>query len=246
MYPKHLKLFILILGLYCPPASLYAQQLTVHGIFFRKSTAERIAQATVTNMQSGEIMMSDEIGGFSIKAASGDTLLFNKRGYLEQKQVVTGANDIAIYLQPIITLPTVTIKGQSTQQELNDVVNTYRSKGLYFDGRPPLWLFSPFGGSPITGFYELFSQDARNERHFIKFSKEEMEAIEVDRRYNKALVKQVTHLPDDEVQKFMQQYRPSFEDIKQWNDYDLINHIKKYLAYYKKHKDGLPSQKLNP
>ena len=71
---------------------------------------------------------------------------------------------------------------------------TYRSKGLYFDGRPPLWLFSPFGGSPLTAFYELFSQDARNERHFIKFSKDEMEAIAVDRRYTKALVKQVTNL----------------------------------------------------
>jgi len=157
--------------------------------------------------------------------------------------VVGNAGDLAIYLQPVIQLGEVTIKGQTKRQELNEVVNTYRSKGLYFDGKPPVWLFSPFGGSPITGFYELFSKDAANERRFIRFSKNEMEASEVDRRYTKDLVKSVTKLPDDEVQKFMITFRPSYEDMKEWNDYQLIQYIKKNFAYYQKNKDR-PSQKL--
>jgi hypothetical protein len=102
-----------------------------------------------------------------------------------------------------------------------------------------------FIASPLTAFYELFSQDAANERHFIKYSKNEQEAIAVDVRYTKELVKRVTGLPDDEVIKFMQQYRPSYEDIQAWNDYELISHIKKYLVYYNSHKDGEPEQKLN-
>ena len=72
----------------------------------------------------------------------------------------------------------------------------------------------------------------------------EMEAIAVNNRYNKPLVKRVTNLSDADVEKFMQQYTPSYEDIQQWNDYDLISHIKKYLVYFNKHKDGIPEQKL--
>jgi len=217
------------------------QEMSINGIFYRQSTADRIAQATVTDTRNQVIMMSDELGGFTIKAAKGDTLIFNKNGYTPKKQVVTGAGDLIIYMQPIVVLPQVNIKEKSTKQELNDVTNEYRSKGLYFDGKPPWYEFI---ASPLTAFYELFSQDAKNERHFIKFSKMEMEAIAVSNRYNKALVKRVTNLSDADVEKFMQQYTPSYEDIQQWNDYDLISHIKKYLVYFNKHKDGIPEQKL--
>jgi len=217
------------------------QTFTINGIFFKKTTDERIASATVTNLRSQQIMMSDELGGFSIQAIKGDTLLFKKTGYTDQKQVVSGPNDMIVYMQPVVMLQQVNIKGQSTKQELNGVMNDYRSKGLYFDGHPP---FMAFIASPITAFYELFSTDATNERHFAKFSKNEMEAIEVSKRYTPQLVKQVTHLPDADIVKFMQQYTPSYEDMRGWNDYELISHIKHYLEYYNKHKDGIGLQKL--
>src|ERR1700744_6230526 len=228
---------IIITLLLCLPLFTYAQrqEMSINGIFYRKDTPDRIAQATVSDVQNQVIMMSDELGGFTIKAAKGDTLIFNKNGYTPQKQVVMGPGDLVIYMQPIVVLPQVTIKGESTKQELNDVTNEYRSKGLYFDGKPPWYEFI---ASPLTAFYEIFIQDAKNERHFIKFSKMEMEAITVSNRYNKTLVKRVTNLSDADVTKFMQQYTPSYEDIQQWNDYDLISHIKKYLVYFNKNNDG--------
>jgi hypothetical protein len=239
------KIYFILLSFYCLPAVAQAQKVfTVNGITYRYKTDERIAQATITDLKSNVIMMSDELGSFNIQTSVGDTLLFNRVDYSQQKLVVKGPGDMIVYLQPIIHLAEVAIKGQSKQQEINDVVNVYRSKGLYFDGKPPALLFNPFGGSPVTGFYELFSKDARDERHFIAFSKDETEAAQVDKRYTKALVKQVTALPDTDVVKFMQQYRPSFEDLKEWNDYELISHIKRYLEYYKGHKNGVPIEKL--
>ena len=238
--------YIIVAVFLCLPVFCFSQQkeISINVIIYRQNTSERIAQAVITDMKNQVIMMSDELGGFTIKTAIGDTLLFNKTGYAPLKQVVTSPADIVVYMQPIVVLQGVTIKSESSKQELKDVITTYRSKGLYFDGKPPLSLFSSFGGSPFTGFYELFSRDAANERHFIKFSKEENEAIAVDSRYTRALVKRVTNLPDDDVIKFMQQYRPSYEDMKEWNDYELISHIKKYLVYYKQHPDGEPDQKL--
>jgi hypothetical protein len=242
---KKANKYIILLVLYCLPVIVNAQKvITINGMIYRYKTSDRIAQATVTDLKSGIIMMSDELGAFNIQASVGDTLVFNRVDYSQQKLAVKGPVDMIIYMQPIIQLAEVAIKAQSKQGELNDVVNTYRSKGLYFDGKPPLLIFNPFGGSPITGFYELFSKDARDERHFIAFAKDEEEASQVDRRYTKALVKQVTALPDTDVVKFMHQYKPSYEDMKQWNDYELISHIKKYLEYYKGHKNGVPVEKL--
>jgi len=242
---RNIKTYIILLPLYCLPFFASAQhEVALSGMIYKKSSSERIAQVTVTDMRSLSTMVSDELGVFNIKVAMGDTLVFNKNGYTQLKVTISSLNDMFIYMQPIVHLDEVTIKAKSAQQEMNDVVNTYRSKGLYFDGKPPITAFLPFGGSPITGFYEMFSRDAANERRFIRFSKSEMEAIQVDKRYNKQLVKRVTALPDSDVVKFMQQYTPSYEDIKEWNDYELISHIKKYLEYYNKHKDGMPLQKL--
>jgi hypothetical protein len=241
-----LKILLFTLLFCCVCGFVHAQKvITLRGVVFKKSTSTRLSQALITDIKSNVVMMSDELGGFSIKTAIGDTLLFTKRDYTPQKVVVTAADDLPVYLQPVIELGGVTIKDKSKATELNDVVNTYRAKGIYFDGRPTVWdIINPFGGSPITGLYELFSKDAANERRFMRFSKNELEAIEVNKRYTRQLVKQITALPDTDVTKFMQQYSPSFEDMKEWNDYELINHIKKYMVYYKTNKDSIKMQKL--
>lgn len=228
------KLFFII-PLFITCFASAQQVFTINGVLYKAGTSDRIAQAVITDLKSNVVMMSDELGGFHIEVAKGDTLLVTKNGCMPQKRVITGAGDIIIYVSVAKELPLVTIKDKSEKQEMADVINTYRSKGLYFDGKPPIWAYIV---SPITAVHELFGRDARNERHFIRYTKDESEAIEVDRRYTRKLVKQVTGLSDDDVTKFMQQYRPSYEDIRQWNDYDLISHIKKYLVYFKAHPEG--------
>jgi hypothetical protein len=232
-----LRKFLFFLSVFLPGVALAQQQFTIKGVIYKKDASERVAQAIITDLKTQTIMMSDELGIFSIQTAKGDTLLISKKLFADQKLVVTDANDMVIYMTPVVQLAEVTVRDKSDKQELNDVVNTYRSKGLYDDGKPSVLSFL---ASPITGLHELFSQDAANERHFIRFSKEELEANEVDRRYTPQLVKRVTGLSDDDVVKFMQQYRPSYEDLQQWNDYDLINHIKKYLVYFNTHKNDAP------
>jgi hypothetical protein len=233
MDPRKL-LFIIPLFMACVASA--QEVFTINGALYRANTSDRVAQAVITDLKSNVVMMSDELGGFHIQVSKGDTLLISKVGFTPQKSVVTGTGDVLIYLTAAKQLAEVTIKDKSEKQEMADVVNEYRSKGLYFDGKPTAWEFL---NSPVTAVYELLGRDARNERHFIQYTKDESQAIEVDRRYTRKLVKQVTGLSDDNVTKFMQQYRPSYEDIRGWNDYDLISHIKKYLVYFNKHKDDV-------
>jgi hypothetical protein len=236
------KIFLTTLIFCCLCSFTYAQQarlpdgqvLTIQGVVFKKSSSERIAQAVITDLKSQVAMMSDELGGFNIKAFAGDTLLITKNAYTPQKIVVVNANDLAIYMQPVVELKGVTIKGQSEKQELSDVMGQYRSQGTFYYGKsPPAWVFI---NSPLTGLYELFGKTPGQARRFAAFSQKELETNEVNRRYTKELVKNVTKLPDDEIEKFMNTFTPSFEDLKEWNDYQLITYIKKSLAYYQKHK----------
>ena len=156
-------------------------------------------------------MMSDELGGFNIKALPGDTLLVTKNDYTPQKAVVINGYEMAIYLQPIIKLTEVTIKDQTKKQELNQVMREYRSQGTFYNGKPPVLSFL---NSPLTGLYELFGKTPGEARRFAAYSKDELEYTQVHKRYTKTLVKSITKLPDDEVLKFMETFTPSFEDLK--------------------------------
>lgn len=223
----------------CLILKVTGQVINVKGTIHKKSSPERVAEVIITNLHSKLAAFSDDRGGFHIPALMGDTLLFKKDAYAAQTFVVTGWSDAIIYLQPIVLLKEVNIVEESKTHEINDAINNYRKKGLYFDGRPPVSAFSPLGGSPITGLYELFGKDARNERHFMKITREETDRIAVRRRYTNTLIKNITGLTDDkEVQNFTDMFTPAYEDIKTWNDYELISYIKKSYDYYKDHKNG--------
>ncbi len=224
----------------------YAQRaLTVKGIIFKKSTPDRISQAVVTDLRTQTVMMSDELGGFGIKTSIGDTLEITKTGYTPQRIAITNNDDLVVYLQPVVELNQVTIKSQSKQQELSEVMKEYKSQGIFNDGKSlPFWQFV---NSPITAFYNLFGKAPTQARRFAEYAKNEQEASVVDRKYTKELVKSVTKMTsDDEVDKFMVAYRPSYQDLKEWNDYQLIQFIKKSYNYYLKTKDrpGAKLQKL--
>jgi len=221
------------------------KEFTVRGVISRKLSAERLGQVIVTNLQSHVIMMSDEIGWFTIRAAVGDTLLFSKPDYTDQKIAVMSAADIPVYMQPIIHLGEIKIQGESKRQELNDIMSDYRKKGIYYDGKPPPSTFSPFGGSPLTGLYELFGKEPKRMRRFAAFTKNENEYAEVKKRYTLPLVKRVTKTTDSAAKKFMEYYTPSYEDIKAWNDYELIKHIRESYDFYEKNKDKPEIKDLN-
>jgi hypothetical protein len=236
---RHLKIFILSAVFCLVRNTLFAQQaITVRGVVFMKSSTQRVSQVLITDLNNKNVMMSDDLGMFSISTAVGDTLLMTKKDYTPLKVPVVDKNDLSLFLQPVVQLNQVTVKGQTEKQELNDVMKQYRSEGLFNDGKSlPFWEAL---NSPVTELYNLFAKAPADARRFAAFSKNELESSEVYKRYTKELVKSVTKLSDDEVLKFMQFYTPSYQDIKEWNDYQLIAAIKKNFTYYKRTKNRQP------
>ncbi|RYY36693.1 MAG: hypothetical protein EOP46_05445 [Sphingobacteriaceae bacterium] len=219
------------------PFKAFSQE--VRGMIFKQNSAVRIPQAQVTNLKNKAVVLSNNLGIFTIKAAIGDTLLFTKPEYEPLKQVVKSEYDVAVYmpLSKAIPLDEVSIKAQSKQEELNDVMKDYRSKGSFFDGKPPALLFLT---SPITGLYELFGRTPKNAAHFKRFAQRDLEQSEINKRYNKEFVKRVTGITTDaEAQRFIDTYSPNFEDLKGWNDYELVKRTKRWYEHYKKAKPSV-------
>ncbi|QJD95788.1 hypothetical protein HH214_07845 [Mucilaginibacter robiniae] len=215
--------------------------ITVKGLVFNQSSAVRLAQVTIANRHNQTYATTNNLGEFSIQAAIGDSLMIFKAGFTEQKIAVKSTQDLMISLIPVTQLADVIIKSTSKRQEQQQTMDVYRSKGIYFDGKPPLLAGL---GSPATALYELFGKGPRQARHFSNYIKRENEQTAINRRYNKELVKRVTNLNDEEAQQLVEAYRPTPEEITKWSDYDLIQFIKKSVVSFKTPSGLKPLPKL--
>ncbi|MES2275145.1 MAG: hypothetical protein V4592_03925 [Bacteroidota bacterium] len=229
------KKYLLLITGCCLCFALHAQNRTEHniaGFVCTKGTSVRVAQVLVTNKKTNAVIVTDDLGSFTIKAAIGDTLEFAKLEYTSIQIPVTGLPDMVIFIQPVIHLSQVNIVGETKQQEVNSIMGDYRKKGVYYSGKPSA--LSAIA-SPLNGLYSLFGKDPKNARHFAAMSQKDLEAAQDSKKYNRAIVKKITNLPDEEIQKFMDAYTPSHDDLLKWNDYEVIDYIKKSLESYKKY-----------
>ena len=224
-----LKFFLL--WLFLVPFCGSAQTQTIRGITFKRSMLEKLADVNITNINTAAVSKSGTFGDFTIRAGIGDTLTFEIPGYTTIRQAVASYSPVYVILLPNINLNEVSVRGQTKRQELNDVVNDYRSKGLYYDGKPPVlaYIFQP-----LTALHEIFGSDAQNERRFMHYAKGEMEATEVNRRYTPKIVSATTGLTGIELDHFMDNFKPSHDEIVKWNDYQIIVYIKRSYETYKR------------
>ncbi|CAM3902515.1 hypothetical protein MUGA111182_16265 [Mucilaginibacter galii] len=224
------------------PLAAFSQSLIpITGITYNNKTSGRVAQVTITNLQHPLVVFSNDVGSFSISAAPTDTLLFAKPGFTEQRLVVKEQQQILVYLVPALQLDEVQVKAKTRKQEQQDVLDVYRSKGLYYDGKPPALSFL---ASPLTSIYELFGKDASRMRRFASHMKVENQQTEVNKRYTVDLVRRITKLPDDEVRRFMLAYSPPYPEVLKWNDYEVIQFINRSMAGYNRAKSMPPLPKL--
>lgn len=228
---------------FCFVVKTSAQQLfEVKGTVFKKNSPVTISFVAVSNLsRNTPELLSDYLGSFKIEAALGDTLLFRKADFTAQILVVLNRGDQSVYMQPVIHLEQVTIKETSQRQELLDALDNYKKKGQYNSLHPGVMSVI---NSPISGLYDLFGKAPGQARKFQKFSQEEIERLEMAKRYNRTLVKQTTNMPEEDLELFMANFHPHYDDIKVWSDYDIITYIKKSYGYFKDNKESYKLQKL--
>lgn len=207
----------------------------VQGVVFETGTSNRIRNVTVFNNATKTTTFTDSLGQFVIAASPNDTIFVSKVNYQEKSLIPETSKVIHVSLSRINELAEVKIKGQSIKAAMKDLEDSYKDKGIFFKGKPPIYLLSPFGGSPVTFFYELFSKDSKRARRLQKFAKEEIEYTEVSMRFNDDIIKSaLPGISDMELEVFKTAYMPKAEQIAAWSDYDLLAYIKRSFNHFKK------------
>jgi hypothetical protein len=218
-------------------ASKAQTQKNLHGIISRQGTSNRIENVNVRIKNTINSLKTNALGEFSIPVSIGDTLEISHEGYVKQEFIVSNFADAMIFLQVNNVLPLVVIRGTSVAQELREAQGAFRSKGIYFKGKPPLALLLPFGGSPLTFVHELLGKDGKQARRFNEYATRTIDEYDVAARFNDTAIKRVVSISDNELIAFKSAYTPTAEQIRNWNDFDLFSYIKKsYAAFTKNEK----------
>ncbi|MBC7745168.1 MAG: hypothetical protein H7096_08705 [Flavobacterium sp.] len=218
-----MKFFGLLSFLVFTSVQINAQEIYLEGVLFETAFSKRVPGAAINNLTNKAVGRSNGLGVFNILANIGDTLIISKEGYADVTHVVLSKMNIMIYLVRTIRLNEVRVVAQSKKQELDEIKNQYRKKGSYYAGKPPLLSFI---FSPITGLYELLGKTPGQARRFNRYYYKELRESEVDRRFNFFTVGPLTNYKGKDLQNFLDTYRPEYDLLSGWNDYDLVNYIK--------------------
>jgi hypothetical protein len=214
----NLCLFLLVIGNQSNAQLKKAQQ----GILYKAGTDIRLGNVQIFNKRSLTIAKSNMYGMFNIPASVGDTLEISCAGYNNVVLAVNDFADKAFFLKPATTLPGVVIKETSVQADLDEVKRGYRKKSVFYTGTPHYYyLFL----KPMTFIYENFKSEVKDARRFNRYAKKETAYYEISVQFNAQNIKSAIPIKDDELEDFESDYWPTLEQIRKWNDYDLVNYI---------------------
>jgi len=230
---------ILLFAFIClSPIVGYAQESgVIRGIVVEAGTSKRLGSVTIANQNTGQRAASGSSGTFEILVSVGDTLQASSMGYQIATTEIKTLSDILIDLTPgNILLDQVDVNRMSKEAELRDAMRGYRKQGVYFEGKPPAlaYIFNP-----ITSLYELFGRTPRNARRFSNYMERELAETDVDRKFSRAKIQELTPLEGDDLSNFMVLYRPSFEKAQYWGEYDITAYI--VQSFKKFDGDGRPA-----
>ena len=219
-----------VLTMICLPFKyVQAQQSYVQGMVMEKSFSSKISGVLILNKRLGISTTSNEMGLFRLEAIPGDTLNLSKPGYADLTVPLFELSDKILILQALIQLSEVRVEAQSKKQELDDIRAEYRKKGSYYAGKPPLLAYF---FRPLTALYELIGKTPRQARRFNTYYVKELQESEIDRRFNASTITRITGIEGNDLHNFMILYRPEYQNFATWDEYALINYIKKSMATF--------------
>ncbi len=208
--------FSLILVLLVIIQTGFSQKNTkiVWGYLKDSSTQEPIILASVTNLNTQKTVMTSAVGRFALLVGAGDVLSFAAVGYhfdtLHYEGPMLLRDTLALILSPLtysLGNVTVTAKGMSRYQLdsmerrkdfLQDIVNY----------TIPTVSQANSGAGIALNIVRFSKREKRKRKAFAFFEANEKEAY-INYRFPSSLVTQYSTLKGDNLQQFMQQYRPT-------------------------------------
>ncbi len=235
----HLKLSIILLFvLTCISRPMTAQ--TIKGEVIDRDSKHPIAGVTIENIYTSLGVTTNEQGGFIIAASKDQLLEFKRSGY-ETVRVRIPNGFIPPYFKIIMQHG---ITSMSNMLAANNNRYDYTQDSIRFHDLYKHELdFAKL--SAVGSIAHPFSAMSKKNREVWRFQENyaagEKEKY-VDRTFNAELITKFTGLTGDSLKYYMVRYRPSYEELKNMNDYSFFTYIKRTTYTYRNHSRGRGAQ----
>ncbi len=226
----------------------FAQEKTVQGLVFDKTTQERIARVNLRNLRSGQSVYNNLKAEFKINVKIGDALVVSKFGYFTDTLKIQNYNDLAVYLKASsIVLKEVNVRDtvltakkklEQTQREYSKIYGSLNHRDLLS--------ISPGAGISIDAIWNMISKSGRNAEHLRQIIEQDYRTNVVDQRFTKTLVQQITGFKEPQLTSFMTRYRPSYYLVTTANDYEFVTYIKSNIKRFLRTPNARPLPPLQP
>lgn len=221
-----MRLFLFLFFLLLPGTALFAQIRA--GIV--KDANGPLANVTVSNIHSNEVVITDNTGSFKIMASAGQLLEFKKMGYEVARFRVSAGN-----------VPFYSIQLTPGYQQLDDVEVRGKYNDFYHDSVRNRDYFKKELNYPVvTGWRAIqspFSAMSKTNRQMIAFQKEYRwleEMKYVDYNFNLKIITNVTGLKGDSAIAYMQAFRPSYEQMHSMKEYEVLSYIRQTAEIWRR------------
>ena len=234
---------LLILFIACIGVCSYGQ--TISGIVTDKKTGQTITGAWITSSKATTI--SGLLGEFTINVVKpADTVRIKMQGYkLYVLPIAPSVNkNVHIALdQAVIELNEVYVTAK--RNRLKDSLNNRKMFAREFNSSAPklkdIIVVSrnpgPLQAVGITivpsQFIRALTYKHSKEYKFKKVLIRDEQNRYIDSKFGEELVTQLTCLKNDSLLNFMDQYRPSIDQIKKMTDYDIRAYIKASIIKFR-------------
>ncbi len=226
-------------------AGAQKKNTTVWGYLRDSATLEPIVLASVTNLNTDRTVMTSATGRFRIELTENQVLSFAAVGYhfdtIHYNKQYLLQDTLALLLSPLahnLGNVTVTARGMSRYQLdsierrkdfLQDIVN-YTIPTVSRAN----------SGAGIALNLDRFSRHERNKRKAHAFFESNEKEAYINYRFPAGLVTRYSGLKDDDLQQFMQQYRPPAEWLRTHVvEEDIKYYINEKLKlYFKREQKG--------
>lgn len=226
------------------PLQSSAQESHAIGYVYNSEDFSPLHNVHVINTKSNRGVVSGIDGKFLISASGSDTLFFRSVGFKDTLIVLTGPDEIRVFMTPAIyPIGEVTILPYGNYADFKQAFKNLEvdtpmrfDKSYFLSGQLPTPGQQGFGltiNGPITALYNAFSREGKQMRNYERFMKESAIHEEVGRKYNVQIVRRLTGIEDDmEAIRFMQFCSLDTNFILKSTEYELLLAVKSCYESY--------------
>lgn len=223
------KYLLLLFLIFCKVIHLDAQTI-IHGEVRDLLTGNILENVNIKNIFSQRGMTIKSDGQFSIEVKKGELLEFSKIGFQTVRVRIQSEKEPDFYKIVMdkvpITLREVDIRGKPLdfkkdsiryRETYNIVMSKQRKDDIDMRSMP----------------LAMLSKKNRQEWAFQKMYDKWEEEKYIDYVFNDKLVKRITYLDNEDLKRFMDYYRPSYDFLRNVSEYEYLDYIKSCYYQFK-------------